>query len=441
MQNFKRPFSELEDKTKLDAWSDKNPFKPDEIGINSSKNIWFDCVKCGHDFTSVANNVTNRHSWCPFCANRKVCDNVLTCGICLPKTFYGSSDIDKINSWSDKNDLQPWEVFRCTNKKYWSDCNECGHEFDIRPNDIVNGKWCPYCSNNKLCTDSMNCEKCLPKTFYGGADEYKVSSWSDKNTLRPWQVFWCSAKKMWFDCAKCGHEFKAALTDVKCTDTWCPYCVSKKLCEDTRICVNCLPKTFYGYYSDDKIQAWSDKNTLRPWQVFLSSSKKFWFHCQKCVYDFECAPDHVIRGNWCPKCSSKRNKAMNILLEKLKISNVANIPEDHIVLGNRNLNWDAKCILNDTEFYIESDGPHHFSSKGVTQVSRGSIKGDASVKKFKDQRTRDLLKEEYIIKTNGILFRFSYRQTKDIPELVEKMISVVSSGRTGVFKMDPEIYW
>lgn len=415
MGNFKRPFSEIEDKTKLSAWSDKNPFKPDEIGRNSNKKVWFDCVTCGHDFESVVGNVTNKNTWCPFCSNNKICENTLTCGICLPKTFYGALNDSNVGAWSEKNEFSPWEVFRGAKKKAWFDCHECGHDFECPLNDIKNkGRWCPYCAN-------------------------KVSSWSRKNTFEPWEVF-LSNHKAWFDCKKCGHDFESTLCDVATRGGWCPYCVSKKLCPDPRECDKCLPKTFYGGSDEYKIQSWSEKNTLQPWNIFLSSSKKIWFHCNKCVNDFEAPLDHILRGDWCPKCSSKRNKAMSALISILDHMRVEYILEKSIQLNNRDLRWDAVCTFEGSEFIIESDGPHHFSARGVTRVSREKLTGDKATNAFQDQRTRDLLKETYINVNNGLLFRFSYRQTSQIESLVSKMLEIVRSGKTGVFYMD-DIYW
>lgn len=60
---------------------------------------------------------------------------------------------------------------------------------------------------------------------------------------------------------------------------------------------------------------------------------------------------------------------------------------------------------------------------------------------FKDQRERDRLKESFIRETNGILFRFSYRQISRLDELVAAMLDDVESGGGSTVKyMDPELY-
>lgn len=515
----KRPFSEIEDETKLNSWSAKNPYGPQDIGISSGKKIWFDCHICDHDFQTTPDSINRgtwcpycsgrklcddsktciiclprtfysfeetakvgawsdknenhpwtifkysnkkvtfrcdtcdhefqaspsmvagiNKSWCPFCANIKICENALDCTFCLSKTFFGSASQDKIDSWSEKNTFKPWEIFSSIAKKAWFDCKVCGHDFECILNHVsTKGRWCPYCANRMMCADPRECEKCLAKTFFGMSDQEKVSSWSKKNTFKPWEVF-LSNHKAWFDCKKCGHDFESTLCDVATRGGWCPYCVSKRLCPDPRECEKCLPKTFYGASDSNKVNSWSEKNKLKSWEMFASSSKKVWFHCNDCLEDFECQLDHVIRGNWCPMCATKRNKAMSVLIGILDKLTIEHVVEETIKLGNRSLHWDVSCSFEDTEFFIESDGPHHFSAHGVTQVSRGKVTGDKATDAFQDQRDRDLLKETYINVNNGILFRFSYRQTSQIESLVSKMLEVVKSGKTGVFYMD-DIYW
>lgn len=519
MVNFKRSFSEIEDKTKLEAWSDKNPLKPCEIGLYSHKKAWFDCVTCGHEFSSHIYSITNGN-WCSYCANNKLCDDVLNCQSCLPKTFYAFSDKDKLSLWAEKNAFNPWEVFLTSGKKAWFDCSKCGHEFQKSLDNVTNGGWCPYCVNNKLCEDvqncqsclpktfysfpdkdkvgawaerntfnpwevfmtsgkkawfdcrecghefesilsnitihnswcpfcsnskicenSMTCEICLPKTFYGASDEHKVGAWSEKNEFSPWEVFRSVRKKAWFDCHECGHDFEGSLNDITTRDRWCPYCSHTKLCNDPRECEKCLPKTFYGGSDEYRVTSWSEKNTLQPWQVFLSSAKKVWFDCKDCGHEFQSAlTDIKASGTWCPHCSSKRNKSIEKLCSHLENFDIKYKLESKIKLGGRSLLWDASCTFEDTEFFIESDGAQHFTVEGMNRVTKGKLSLERVLAKFNDQRARDLLKETYIRVNNGILFRFSYRQTSQIKSLVSKVLEVVKSGKTGVFYLD-DIYW
>ena len=95
-------------------------------------------------------------------------------------------------------------------------------------------------------------------------------------------------------------------------------------------------------------------------------------------------------------------------------------------------------VYNDKrEFYIESDGKHHFS---VKNFKRKSISNEEAEIKFQNQRERDLLKEKHIVDNNKLLFRISYRQFDQLEELVQEMFYKSDKGHKGVVKMD-DIYW
>ena len=116
------------------------------------------------------------------------------------------------------------------------------------------------------------------------------------------------------------------------------------------------------------------------------------------------------------------------------INNIKILTEVKVVCEGRSLFWDMVIIINNyRKIYIESDGPQHFTLEGNLKVSRGR----GSIDSFIDQRKRDLLKEEYIYKNGGLLFRFSYRQTKEIPALVELMLQYSEKGVHGVVYLDP----
>jgi DNA-directed RNA polymerase subunit RPC12/RpoP len=134
-------------------WSSKNIEDPRDIAKSSHNKFIFDCNVCFHEFTSALNNITNMKSWCPYCSGNKLCVN--DCKTCFGKSFASS---DRAEYWSSKNIEKPRNVFLNCNTKFWFNCIECSHEFDISPNSITNMKsWCPYCSGSKLCEDNVFC--------------------------------------------------------------------------------------------------------------------------------------------------------------------------------------------------------------------------------------------------------------------------------------------
>jgi very-short-patch-repair endonuclease len=217
---------------------------------------------------------------------------------------------EKAQYWSDKNELKPNEVALNSNKKFWFNCN-CGHEFDIRPEHINRNLWCPYCSNHKLCKNN-NCKKCFEKSF---ASHEKTQYWSDKNELKPRQIFKNSNNNYLFNCI-CGHEINLILSGI-IRNQWCSYCSNPPnlLCDNDQ-CNICFEKSFASH---EKSKFWSNKNEIKPRKIFKSSNKKFRFNCN-CGHEFDSKLSNINNLNrWCPYCTNQKlcdNEHCNICFEK-----------------------------------------------------------------------------------------------------------------------------
>lgn len=208
---------------------------------------------------------------------------------------------EKSQYWSSKNNVLPKDVYKGSHSKYLFDC-PCGHEFEISLSNILNTNWCPYCSNppQKLCSNE-NCKSCFEKSF---ASHEKSQYWSNKNKLKPREVFKASSvNKYLFNCS-CGHEFEKILNSLS-NKRWCPYCSkpSNKLCNKEE-CQSCFEKSFASH---EKAKFWSQKNELKPLQIFLNSHKKYWFNCL-CGHEFESVIYNISKGGWCPYCPNSLQK-------------------------------------------------------------------------------------------------------------------------------------
>ena len=62
------------------------------------------------------------------------------------------------------------------------------------------------------------------------------------NNIEPREMRKSSAKKFWFICDKCEHNFNITLNDIT-SGYWCGFCGLKKLCEDKN-CKICYNKSF-----------------------------------------------------------------------------------------------------------------------------------------------------------------------------------------------------
>ena len=285
---FNRSFASHE---KAQYWSDLNDVKPDEVFKCSHVKYWFDCDKCDHSFENSLNNVNSGY-WCAYCSNKKICCDE-NCDYCHKNSF---ASHEKAQYWNIYNGIEPYEVSRCSHTKYWFDCNECEHSFEIPLKNIVlDDHWCTYCSNQKLC-DEKECEECYYKSF---AKNDKAKYWSDKNSEKPRNIFPSNKNKYFFDCHKCGHVFLQRISDISFKGSWCIFCSGSSLCENDE-CKFCAEKSFA---SCNKSEFWSDKNDEKPRNVYKMSNDKYIFNCNVCCHEFSQRLSGTTNGNWCPFCA------------------------------------------------------------------------------------------------------------------------------------------
>lgn len=290
------------------------------------------------------------------CFPKKLCDEN-ECKICFERTFASQ---EKSKFWSDKNEnIKPRNIAKYSSKKFWFDCDkkECGHSFYSSIANITNlGRWCPYCSNQKLCNEK-NCIICFEKSF---ASHEKSKYWSDKNEKQPRELLKGSPKKYWFECDKkeeCGHSFYISLNKILTSKRWCAFCKNKKLCEEE--CKSCFEKSFASH---PKSKYWSELNTnIKPRDLFKGSLVKYWFDCKYCKNSFSMSLSSITSKNtWCPVCKNKTEKK---LFNKLK----ENYPELEYqfkiewcknIETKRLLPYDF--VLHEHKIIIELDGLQHF---------------------------------------------------------------------------------
>ena len=335
---------------KSNFWSGKNEKKPSDYYLNSNKCVWFDCDKCCHNFYKKIADV-NSNSWCPYCANQKLCHNN-ECKSCFNKSF---ASHEKSKFWSKKNEKKPNDVTLNSHKKFWFDC-ECGHQFESNLLNINKANnWCPYCSNppKKLCINN-ECKSCFENSF---ASHEKSKYWSNDNELKPRQVFkGADRKKYKFNCNKCHHNIIMNVKDVTSKGHWCSYCSHQKLCYDTD-CEMCFNISF-AYVERSK--QLNDKN-INPRMLFKSTNKKFTFDCDVCNKTFSSPLSAITNNVWCPFCV---NKTELILYNKL-VEYYPTLKRQYKVEWCKNIkHLPFDFVIEERKIIIELDGKQHFEQIG-----------------------------------------------------------------------------
>ena len=310
--------------------------------------------------------------------------------------------------WSDRNAILPEDVALNTHKKYWFNCDKCGHEFEKILRDInFNNGWCPYCVNKQLC-DNDKCNSCFVKSF---VSHPKSQFWSIKNDKMPRDVFMYSHKKYAFNCNECKHSFTSILSDISMNDSWCPYCANRKLCDDVSSCKLCYDKSFL---SVDKSKYWSSKNLIKPGQIHKSSARKMHFECDKCRYEFYTRISHVTSGSWCPKCLYKtEDKIYNILREKY--DTLAIQVKYEWCKDKKHLPFDF--ALEEHKILIECDGEQHWKQVAKWKTPEHNKKRDVYKMKCANENGYSIIR---IVQED--VFHNKYDWFSELNENIQKII-------------------
>ncbi|SEA31669.1 zinc-ribbon domain-containing protein [Selenomonas ruminantium] len=160
-----------------------------------------------------------------------------------------------------------------------------GHEWTTTVSLIKSGAWCYKCGR-KSCGDK-NRRLTLD-------DAIKVA---EKNGGKCLSTEYISAvRKLTWQCGACGHIWKATLSSIRSSHTWCP---------------KCNGNNEYTIEDMQKLAHQHDGYCLST--HYVSAKEKLKWRC-KHGHEWEATPDSIRRGSWCSKC--RRGEGMS--LEKLK---------------------------------------------------------------------------------------------------------------------------
>ena len=292
--NFERSFAS---NSLSEYWSEDNDVNPRDVYKSTKKKYKFDCPMCKHSFMKELGEISRptKGGFCPYCTNRMLCDNN-NCKKCNKNSF--ASDV-RSKYWSNLNEVSARQVFKYSAKKFYFDCNVCKHIFLMSLVQISQGQFCQFCGCAQLCTDN-DCNSCYEKSF---ASEPNSKYFSKLNKVDPRDLFKSSHKKYLFDCDICKHSYMSTLnTMTKIKRRVCPFCTNKLLCDDLK-CNFCKEKSFESH---TKKIYWSEKNKVKPRDVFKSTHEKYWFKCDICDHEFKISLNDVTTGKYCPYCANKK---------------------------------------------------------------------------------------------------------------------------------------
>ena len=282
----------------ISEWdTDKNQgMTPDTFSANAHTKVWWKC-KNGHNWQASISS-RNRKLGCPYCAGQR--------------TIIGKNDFESwckennpglLIEWNnEKNNINPSEMMKTSNKKFWWKCAN-GHEWEATIANRVHGTKCPYCytgnaSKRKLVSFKEWCIK--------NNKEYLLAEWDyDANTnVKPNTISKGSHKKVWWKC-KFGHSWEAQLKS-RTYDHGCPYCSKtyKKVVIGENDLVTWCKINGKEYIVDE--WDYNNNENLTPDMFTFGSHKRINWICSKGhKWNAVIKERTKYRGNMCPECRNE----------------------------------------------------------------------------------------------------------------------------------------
>lgn len=218
-------------------------------------------------------------------------------------------------NYGKNGDLSPTDVTAGSGKKVWW-IGACGHEWQAQIKSRLSGKSCPYCSNVKLLSGFND----LQSKKIELVEEW---NWNKNVGLGPSDVLFSSHKHVWWKCSECGYEWNSEVRSRAIYNQGCPECAKEKRSKTFR--KNLLlngKKSFVNEYPNI-VKEWNyEKNTGLCISDYTSnSSKKVWWKCSKCEYEWTATiKTRTYNNSGCPFCAGKIIKAGINDLESLNPS-------------------------------------------------------------------------------------------------------------------------
>lgn len=224
-------------------------------------------------------------------------------------------------------------------------CKICGHEWDVKPSSVLNGRGCPECAKlQRAKSNTKTHEQFIAEVAMINQSIQVVGQYVNSNT------------KIEIKCKSCGHKWFSRAADIL-RGHCCPKCSRTKTHEQ---------------YVSELATVNSDIAVV---DKYINSYTKIKHLCLKCGYEWTAKPNSLLHGNHCPQCSMHR-KPHEQYVKELAIKN----PNIEVIDGyiNANTNIMHRCTICGYEWMLR---PNH-ALNGLGCPSCRETSGERQVKQW-----------------------------------------------------------
>ena len=198
----------------------------------------------------------------------------------------------------------PSAIAAKSSRKLWWRCKQCGHEWEAIAGARAAGSGCPECDRQrKRGPRTVARERSLQALHPGLLAEWHPTRNSD---LDPAKISPGSKQKVWWCCAACGHQWRAAVHNRTARRSNCPVCGLKRR---ARTQSEVEPaRSLAVKHPDVAAELHPQRNPgIDPTRLGARSSLKLWWQCENCGHEWKTAVStRTAGGTGCPVCGLKR---------------------------------------------------------------------------------------------------------------------------------------
>ncbi len=212
-------------------------------------------------------------------------------------------DIAKEWHPTKNGNVTPSMVSPGSNYNAWWKCSYCGKEFKkaVCTRTASGRLGCKKCSMGRSGKDMSKKYIAEHGSFAENFPEIAKQWDYEKNGDVTPDTITTNTKKYWWKCPKCGNEWQAS-TQARSKEhgPGCPVCCGRVANHGVNDLATLYP---------DSLNEWDyDKNKelgLDPGYLLPYSSKKAWWKCQKCGYEWQAIIGSHMKGHGCPHCAGQ----------------------------------------------------------------------------------------------------------------------------------------
>ena len=191
---------------------------------------------------------------------------------------------------NDEIHLYPSQATSGSARKVWWNCPR-NHSYMASVPHRLEGKSCPYCANRKVLSGFNDLQTLYPDI---------ASEWDalKNQPLMPTDVVGGSHRVVWWICPQ-HHEYEMSVLS-RTQGQNCPVCAGKRVIKG----VNDLFTT-HPQFADEWLWEKNEQLSLSPYSLSYGSTKKVWWRCSKCEYEWQASPNGRSKSG-CPYCVKKK---------------------------------------------------------------------------------------------------------------------------------------